>query len=347
MTFFRSAPRSFDAAARDLGDRRPAVRLAAVRDVVRHAEDHRAEIVRQLVGLLGEQEPDAAVRAAAAFGLADLKAAEAVPALLGAAQDDSDEVRQAALCALGEVGDERAEPLCSTALGDPAPAVRFQAVMAYARVCSERERAVAALVRATEDEDPEICQLALRMAEELGPDPAQAGRAVPPALLARARALLEHTSPAVRLASAIIVARSGEADGDELLCAAVEGRLVTNQADDEAAAIELCGERRLQAATVALERRAFGSRLSLRQDPFAWQARVALLQLGHPRALGWVLADLRSRSRERRTLAIAAAGRGKVETARGLLEQMKGRASAAESEAVQEALAALGEHRPK
>jgi HEAT repeat protein len=347
MTFFRSAPRSFDAAARDLGDGRPAVRLAAVHDVVRHAEDHRAQVVTHLVGLLGEAEPNRAVRAAAAFGLGDLRAAEAVPALLRAGHDDDDEVRQAVLCALGEVGDERAEPLCSAALGDPAPAVRFQAVMAYARVCPERERAVAALVHATEDEDPEICHLGLRMAEELGPDPGQESSVVAPALLARARALLEHVSPTVRLASAIIVARSGEADGDEQLCAAVEGRLVTSQGDDEAAAIELCGERRLRAATAALERRAFGSRLSLRQDPFAWQARVALLQLGHPRALGWVLGDLRSLSRERRTLAIAAAGRGKVEAARGLLEQLKGRAPAAEAEAVQEALAALGELGPK
>jgi hypothetical protein len=345
--FFRGSPRSFDAAARDVGDRRPGVRLAAVRDLVRHGEEHRAEVVLKLQRLVGDREPAAEVRAAAALGLADLQATEAVPALLEALSDRDAHVRQMALCGLGEIGDERAAEAVGAMLDDAAPGLRFQAIMAYPRVCRQRKLAVAALGRATEDEDPQICHLALRMAEELGPDPGSEGSVVPLALLQRARVLLEHASPEVRLASAIVVARSGEDGGDEQLVAAAAGRLRSSEGEDEAAAIELCGERGLREAVPALEQRAFGSRLSLRPDRFAWQARVALIRLGHPRAVDWVLGDLGARSRERRTLAIAAAGRARLEAARGALEQLKGRPALGHAEAVDEALAALGEREPQ
>jgi hypothetical protein len=232
-----------------------------------------------------------------------------------------------------------------SALDDPSPALRFQAIMAYPRVCRDRGQAVAALLRATEDDDPQICHLGLRMAEELGPDEAVQGSVVAPALLDRARALVEHHSSEVRLASAIILARSGLDAGDDLLVAAAQGELRTSEGEDEAAALELCGERGLRQAVPALERRAFGSILSLRQDPFAWQARVALCWLGHARAVGWVLGDLRARSRERRALAIAAAGRAKLEAARGILLELRRQPERGNAEAVDEALARLDERK--
>jgi len=296
-----------------------------------------------LEGLLGSPEADPAIRAAAALGLADIGAAEAVPALLGAANDVDASVRQMAVCALGEIGDERAEEPVRRALDDPSPALRFQATMAYPRVCPARDQAIAALLRATEDDDPEICHLGLRMAEELGPDEGDETSVVAPTLLQRAKALLEHPSPKVRLGSAIILARSGLDAGDELLVAAARGELRTSEGEDEAAALELCGERGLREAVPALERRAFGSILSLRQDPFAWQARVALCWLGHPRAVAWVLGDLRARSRERRALAIAAAGRARLEAARSILLELKRQPELTDAEAVDEALARLGE----
>jgi hypothetical protein len=193
--------------------------------------------------------------------------------------------------------------------------------------------------------------VALRMAEELGsaaeaagPAPARAEPGVvPSALLERAEQLLDDPSADVQLASAIILGRSGRSSGDELLVAAVEGRLRSSHSDDDAAAIELCGERGLRDAIGALERRGFGSRwLGTERDPLAWLARVALARLGHARAVDEVLRDLRSRNRTRRTLAVAAVGRARLEQARSVLVELRTRPGLVEPEAVDDALARLG-----
>lgn len=332
--------RTFDAALRDLSHPKATIRASAVRDLSRHTDAHRAEVIEQLRRSLDGDE-DATVRAAAALALADAEATEAVSALMAAVEQDAHvDVRQMALTALGELGDARALPLVRDALHDEHPPIRFQAVMAYARLCPDYDEAVATLIAATDDEDPLVCHIALRMTEEMG-DESDDDAAVDPRVVERARTLLDHDAAEVRVASAIILARSGRAEGDEVLAAVARQAVRTAEAEDEATAIELCGQRSLTDAAPALERRAFARRFSLRRDPFVWHARVALAAMDHPRAVEWVRRELRSASRERRTLAAAAAGRAGVRAARPELRALRSRSEGTDREVVTAALREL------
>jgi HEAT repeat protein len=342
----RSA-RSYAAAQRDLAHAEARVRAEAAADLARHAEAHRAEVIASLEGALADEAP--LVRAAAAMSLADVGAVEAAAALVRALDDEAAMVRQAALIAVGELGPAHAAGALGAvegALIADEPALRFQAVMAFARLCEDHDRVVAALLRATRDDDPEICHVALRMAEEHGARGcSDAGEAEPvdARIVERAAELCDHESAEVRLAAAVILGRAGRAEGRAHLCAAAARELATREKDDESAAIELCGELELREAIPALERRAFASDWLWRADPFAWHARVALARLGHARAVAWVLAELRALSRERRTLAVAAAGRARLVEARASLEEMARDPARADPDAVREALAALGD----
>ncbi|MCC6557111.1 MAG: hypothetical protein IT372_29515, partial [Polyangiaceae bacterium] len=209
--------------------------------------------------------------------------------------------------------------------------------------------------------DPLVCHIALRMAEELAaadddaadeeragstpgaPDrlPAPAFTAIAPALMARARALLDHGSPLVRAAAAVLLLRGGDAAGREVVIAVATGALRGADPEDEAAAIELCGELDLRAAAAALERRAFRGVLGFGRDPLHWHARVALARMGHARATGDILRDLAARDRHRCTLAVAAAGRARLAAARDLIAALRGHDRRADQGAVAEALAAL------
>lgn len=335
-------PRTFDAAMRDTGAHKASDRVSAVRDLARHGAEHRAEVIERLRECL-QQDEAAAVRAEAAVALADVGATEAVPALIARAERERTiEARQMVLAALGEIGDPRSKAVVRAALGDSAPAVRFQAVMAFVRICGPGDDSTRALLAATKDDDPLICHIALRMAEELGGETDDQPVAL--ALLERALELLEHSTPEVKVASAIIVGRSGRDEGDEVLMDVAAGRVSTREAEDEAAAIELCGSRRLLAAKDALEQRAFPRRLSFRRDPFVWHARVALAAMHHPKAVEWVQRELGSASRERRTLAAAAAGRAGVTAARKQLLAMRRRVEGLDLDVVEEALRTLEAH---
>ncbi|MCA9621780.1 MAG: HEAT repeat domain-containing protein, partial [Myxococcales bacterium] len=223
-------------------------------------------------------------------------------------------------------------------LADEQPEVRFQAVIAYPRVAARAE-AIAALVAATEDDDPLIRHIALRMAEEVGGE--QPDDSVDDALLERARALLDDPATVVQVAAAIVLGRAGRRDGAALLADVVNGEITTSEAEDEAAAVELCGELRIKAARDGLRKRAFSGGWLTRRDTFAWQARVALAQLGNARAERWILSELTAFTRERRCLAVEAVARARLPAARPLLEAMRGDPARAEPEAVQKALAAL------
>lgn len=333
-------PRTLEAALRDLSSVKPAVRVEAAHDLVAHAEgDARERTIRALEGALRrDTAPD--VRAAAATALADAGATEALPSLLLAIEDDDVHVRQMALAALGELRDARATERLRRALSDARPEVRFQAVIAFPRVCTARDDTHAALERATRDDDPLVRHIAFRMAEEVA---TEAGDAIPEALLARARAeLADAASPAkVRVACAIVLARSGDATARDVLVRVAMRDLATDDAEDEAAAIELCGELGLKAARPGLERRAFGAVLGLGRDRFAWHARVALARMGHERASREILNELSSWNRDRRTLAVAAAGRARLLAARDTIAAMRGNDLRADPAAVDEALEAL------
>jgi HEAT repeat protein len=326
-------PRTLEASLRDLGAQKPSVRASAAHDLTRHESDARALVIPALVKALGDEAGE--VRAAAATALADVEGVEALPDLLIALEDPDALVRQMAIAALGEIGDPRATERLRRALSDARAEVRFQAVIAYPRGCASRDAALEALLAATRDDDPLVCHIALRMSEELGEGE------VDPRVLTRARALLGRAAPEVRVASAILLAHSGDRAGAAVIGEVGAGKLKTTVREDEAAAVELCGALGLDAARAGLEKRAFGGMLGFLRDPFAWHARVALARLGHERAAKEILRELGDRDRDVRTLAVAAAGRARLGAARAAITAMRGDAERADPDAVTEALAAL------
>ena len=328
------SPRSLEAAIRDLDAARPETRQSAAEDLARHASEHRDEVLRALHRALHDEHPD--VRATAATALGDIADPASREALSTATRDEHDFVRQMALSALAELRSDAATPTFEKALDSSIPSDRFQAVLGFARSCRDDERVQRVLLAATRDEDPLVRHIALRVAEERGGD-----RVVAPIFKERARALLDDDSDVVRVAAAVILGRLGDHAGADVLAAVASRDVVTTEHDDEAAAIELCGDLRIESAAPALEKRAFGRVLLLSRDPFVWHARVALAALGHGRAMDWILTELRAWTRERRTLAVAAAGRAQLDKARPLLEAMVGDETRADPNAVREALARL------
>lgn len=334
-------PRTLEAALRDVSSKKARVRAEAARELIPHVEADRACVIRALELCLRDE--DAAVRAAAATALGEVRGAEALAALLVAIEDGDGTVRQMAIVALGELGDGRAIERLRRALSDERPEVRFQAVMAFPRVTPHRDVAMQALLDATRDEDPLVAHIAIRMAEELCGDRAPDGP-----LLARARAMLSHPSELVRVACAIVAANAEEGEvreegAREVLVGLVNGALQTTDSDDEAAAIELAGELGLERARPGLERRAFGGPLGglVGRNRYAWLARVALARMGHERACREIVGELGSWLRDKRTLAVAAAGRARLVAARDVIASMRGDDSRADPSAVAEALLAL------
>jgi len=327
--------RTVTAALRDLDHEKPAVRVAAAQDLKHAASEHRPEAVAGLARALSDAHPW--VRQAAAETLADLRATEVLDVMLEVAEyDTDDDVRQHAWMAIGAMGSAAALPALARALEDDAPPVRFQAVIAFAR-CAPRPQAQAALLAATHDEDALVCHIALRMAEELGDEtlPVEA------AMLERCGELSAHADGIVRIAAAIIRARAGRSDGAATLIAVARGELVTSQREDEAAAIELCGELGLREAIEPLRRRSRGGAFGLGGDPCAWQCRVALARLGDEASQRWILKELAAWNRDRRTLGVAAAGRARLAQARPQLEAMRGDPERADPDAVDAALREL------
>lgn len=336
-------PRTLEAALRDLQSEKAQVRAEAARDLAPYAGTARAQVVRALEGAL--RDADARVRGAAALALSDVQADEALPSLLFTIEDDDVYVRQMAILALGEIGDARAAQRLSRALSDERAEVRFQAVMAFPRVCRDTADAEEALLTATMDRDDKVVHIALRMMEELGAHRDEQGRehGVSAEVLSRAFALLSHASPSVRLAAAILLSRADAASSarqaaHDVIVRAVQRDLSTDDPEDEAAAVELCGEHRLREAIPALERRAFGVVLGLGRDRFAWNARVSLAQMGHEKAIREIVRELSGWNRDRRTLAAAAAGRARIEAARPILMAMRGDSGKADPDTVISAL---------
>jgi HEAT repeat protein len=330
--------RTFQAALRDVESDSAATRASAVADLALHAEAERHRVVAALERSLSDGS--APVRAAAAVALADVRGVEVLPALLVAMEDDDAHVRQMAITAIGEIGDVRARERLRRALSDERPEVRFQAVIAFMRVAGDE--ALDAVVAAFEDADPSIRYIALRCAEERA---VGGERPAPAAVLAGATVLVDDSDPAVRVAAAILLARLGDRRGERILLDVVRGALATREAEDEATAVELCGELGIAAAEPHLARRAFGY-WGFGEDKFAWQALVSLARMGHARARSKIVRDLDSWWRDRRTLAVAAVGRAGLAEARALVEAMRGDESRADAEAVAQTLEQLGAHAP-
>lgn len=335
-------PRTLPSTLRDLGSEKDSVRVSAITDLVRHAqasEEVRAQAISLLERALRDESPH--VRSESATALADLKANDALPQLLVAVEDEHPHVRQMALNALGEIGDERALPRVERALVDARPELRYQAIIAVSRIASDEQRTLNAIVRALTDDDPAVQHIALRVAEEKFTD------ALPEEhpLVRSAGALLTHSNSDVRVAAAIFVSKVGQKTGtDELLrIARAEARPMPNK-EDEAAAVEVCGEINLREAIPTLERRVWGLQ-GLVRDTCAFHAKIALARMGHARARREILDDLRSRRTAVMSAAIVAAGRARISEAVPILKSFA--AGAADSVLVTEALQLLekGERR--
>lgn len=337
MFNLRPLPRTLPAALRDVTHRKTEVRLSAVRDLALLARDEAAEgAARALTRALAD--PAAVVRARAATALADAGVTGSSAALLPLLHDADTHVREMALSALGELcgaDDEPALAAIRAALADAAPELRFQALIAYARVAGAA--ALPALLAAIGDPDARVRYVALRAAEERVSDDA-----VPNArgeVLARAQDALKDEARDVRLAAAILLARTGHEAARAELAAAVNSTRPAREPEDEQTAIDLAGELGVEAAYPGLRRRAFGGLLG--RDRFAWQARVALARQGDARARRSILKDLSSWSYEVRSMAVAAAGRARIAEARPFLLELQGKPARADPDAVHEALALL------
>jgi HEAT repeat protein len=346
MTPLVPLPRTLSAALRDASHAKLMVRMSALRDLGRLAAGpDREQALAALVRTLREDEAPAA-RGEAAVALADAKASECIEVLSLATRDEHDHVRQMALLALGEVAapsDEQATAAVERALRDRAGPIRFQALIAFGRLAAER--AEPELVSASEDEDPNVRYIALRLLEERCFESERDSQSVPsigeapPALCELARDKLGDPAPEVQLAAAILLARSGDDAGHSVLVRAVNEGYGAREPEDEYAAVEFAGSLPLSAARSGLERRAWGG--LLRKDRFQWQARTALAKMGDRRAIGSILRDLTAWTRDTRTLAVAAAGSARIAEARPLLRAMRGDERRADPDAVTEALAAL------
>jgi HEAT repeat protein len=278
------------------------------------------------------------VRAAAALALADGDVKTALSALVAACQDDDARVRQMALLAAGELaepGQSDALAAATRGLVDRIPAVRYQAVVALARLGGEAS--LESLLVGSRDVDAEVRHVAFRVAEEVFGG--RAADAAPLPLLQRARGALRDDNRGVQAAAAILLAVLGDAAGRARVIDAVNARRSFLHVEDEIIAVELCGQLGLSAATPGLERRAFG--IWGGRTEIAWHARVALAELGHARAKSVILRGLSAWTRDSRTLAVAAAGRARLQEAREILQRMLGAPERAEPDAVTEALAAI------
>jgi hypothetical protein len=329
---FRLPPlrRTLEAAIRDLGEKNTRVRLSAVRDLVHHADRARDKVVSSLERALKDEA--APVRSAAAVALADVGGREALAALLYAIEDVDPNVRQMAITAVGEIGDARAKERLRRALADERPEVRFQALIAFARVAPDEADQV--VIKALSDPDPHIRYIAIRVAEEIAE---KADVLLSRAVCERLAPLLGDGDVVVRIGAAVALGRAGDASSRRVLIDVAAGSVKTREPEDEAAAVELCGELGFHEAIPALERRAFGL-TKLFRETFAWQARVALARLGHEGARTGIAHDLDARSRDKRTMAVAAAGRARLSQLRGRLEAMVGDDGAADLDALAEAL---------
>lgn len=333
-------PRTLQAAERDLSSEDPKIRASAAHDLRLPGQPGEREArVRVLVSALSDA--DSLVRKEALLALADHRAVEALPQLLGLLAHADPNTRQMAVLAVGEVA-EIGDKLCigpiTALLGAGSPALRYQALVAVVRLnpVDAREN----ILRGLSDTDAEIRGLALRLLEEhllIGDV-----EALDAELEARIHALAKDKVPAVALVAQLMGGELGLNVPLDLVIAVVNGEQRVAEPRDEQIAIELCGRLRLKKAARGLKRRAFGG-LGLSFDPFRWQARAGLAALGNAAAMAKVRKCLASGKRQDRTLAVFAVGQVGLHEAQAALERLSGNDSAVDQEVLADALARLTE----
>lgn len=326
-------PRKLEAALRDIQSEKLEVRISALRDLVRHARGGEAQAARALRQALTDAVE--AVRAEAALGLSDAESRESAEALAKVARlDASVRVRQMAILSLGELGQSSPQVLAvmSEARRRDAAAERFQALLALHQL--RAEGAEASILEGMLDPDPEVRRLAFRVARAHFSE----SRELSVAACQRARTALSDEHPGVRAAAALTLAEYGDVTGKPILLDLVARRGGWASTEDEQAAIELVAELRFDEAVPALRRRAFAR---LMRDPHAHEARIALARLGDDRARAVLLRGLRAWTRDGRTLAVAAIGRARIQSARERLTLLSNQPERADPAVVHQALALI------
>lgn len=320
--------RNLAAALRDATNPREKVRLSAISDLgVLATEAPQAVSALEAALARDESEP---VRSAAAVALADCSARAAVPSLVLALDDAHPKVRQMALLALGELAEGSSEVVAAIEpmLDDPLPALRFQALVALVALQSPGD---SYLQRGLGDPDAEVRLVALRL---LG---IREGVVAPSApWLSRVREQFSDPSPTLRMAAGLVLVKSADRAAESGVCALLNDPGVHLSEEEEQHALEVVADLGLMDAVPGLRRRArsswFGSNSSV------WPARVALAVLGDEQGRGQILRGLTAWSWETRTQAVVAAGHARLQAARAKLEALRDRPSAADPQAVQDAL---------
>jgi HEAT repeat protein len=347
LGFGRARPSTVEALLRDLASAELRVRVEAAEAaslvVPDASDDDSARIIAALTKVL-DADGQPIGRAAAAVALADISAHEALPALLLAADDDAPIVRQQAISALGEIGDVRACERIRRALADDRPEVRFQAVVAFPRLAKQQcgddgwGDVWSALETGLVDEDAEVRGRAAEACAELAD-----GEPLPKNIADRlAKMAVGKTEPNdARVAASIALAESGDKRGSQTLLDVMAGRIEEPNPGRVQATFELAGELGLEEARAEATSAAFGLRARFGDPGRRAAALVALVRLGDRRAIDHVLEELSSSSFTRRMTALGVVSRSALAEARPKLEAMRDRASLADPDAVNDALAKL------
>jgi HEAT repeat protein len=158
-------PRNLEACRRDFGNPDSRVRLSVVRDLGRGDSDRAGRIELLTRGLA---DADSSVRRACLIALADLGAAEALDQVLPLLRDVEIGVRQMAVLCLGEIAqptDKEVVGRLASLLRAGDPSIRYQALIAHSQLLPEG--AADDLENALKDEDPEVRELAIRLVDEV------------------------------------------------------------------------------------------------------------------------------------------------------------------------------------
>ena len=244
-------------------------------------------------------------------------------------------VRQVALLALGELaqhGDQTVVQASLDAIRSDLPALRYQGLVTLRHV--QGIAAGETLARHLADRDDEVRWVAVRLLDELSVD--QLAQHLVPSIANAA----QDPNPKVAVAARLLLARVGQPGSAEALVPLLQGQFGHLDQHDELAAIRMVGQFRVVAAREALLKRAWPR---FWETPTTFVSRVALAELGDPRAIVSILADLHSNSRIKCARAIEPVGSLGLVAGRAKLKRLLDEPSGYDEDSIRLALGRLGD----
>lgn len=331
-------PRTIAACEVDLLSEDVQIRKAVTIDLARFSDEaERPRRVTLLVQALSDQNSD--VRRQALLSLADLGAGEAIAAILPLLSDVEIKVRQIAVLALGEVaGADDSEVLGRLALllraGDAS--IRYQALLARSQLAPGD--IAQDIVQGLSDQDPEIRELAIRLADEVL---LEKNQQISPELRELIIRACQDRENRVRIVAQVFAGAQGWETPRDMILQIAAGKVRVREPRDEQEAIRLCGLLALKESLPSLNRRAYGL-IGLSLDPFRWAALGALARFGDSKAIERLGKSLGSRRLTERAFAVEELGRSGQEAARSLLLPLRGQGQLVDPEILEKALEKLG-----